>query len=150
MNPGEPMHSSSSKMSADILVIEDNPASMELMQYLLRARGHRVSGASDGEEGVAAARARRPDLVVCDVHLPRLDGYGVVQVLKGERVTASIPIVAVTALAMVGDREKLLTAGFDGYLSKPIEAENFASLLEAFLPVGAPIPAIRRDRASES
>jgi diguanylate cyclase (GGDEF)-like protein/PAS domain S-box-containing protein len=121
-------------VSARILIIEDNPTNMELMVYLLRAFGYTPLAASDGEEGVAAARRERPDLIICDVHLPKLDGYGVVAALKADPVTAAIPALAVTALAMVGDRERLLAAGFDGYIGKPIEPDTFVTQIESFLP----------------
>jgi two-component system cell cycle response regulator len=121
-------------VSADILVVEDNPASLELMTYLLTAFGHRVRSAPDGEAALEAARRRPPDLIVCDVHLPRLDGYELARRLKDDPALRGVPLVAVTALAMVGDREKLLAAGFDSYLAKPIDPETFVNQLERFLP----------------
>lgn len=121
-------------MPTRILVIEDNPANMELMAYLLKAHGYTLLTATDGESGLAAAAKEQPDLVICDVHLPQLDGYGVVRVLKRTAALRGIPAIAVTALAMVGDREKLIEAGFDGYISKPIEPETFVAEIERFLP----------------
>jgi two-component system cell cycle response regulator len=121
-------------MSARILVIEDNPTSMELMVYLLQAFSHRPLLAYDGEEGIKAAHRERPDIIICDVHLPKLDGYGVVRFLKNHPSLQSIPVVAVTALAMVGDREKVLNAGFDSYIGKPIEPQAFVNQIEEFLP----------------
>ena len=109
---------------ARILVIEDNPTNLELMSYLLKAYGHEILTAIDGKEGVEVAHRSRPELIICDVQLPKLDGFGVAARLKSHPALRSIPLVAVTALAMVGDRDKLLTAGFDGYLSKPIQAEH--------------------------
>ena len=122
-------------MSARILIIEDNPANMELMTYLLQAFGHTVLSVYNGEEGVETARRELPDLIICDVHLPKMDGYGVLEQLKHQSGAAlrSIPVIAVTALAMVGDRQKLLAAGFDGYLGKPIEPELFVSQVEKYL-----------------
>lgn len=120
-------------MSARILIIEDNPANMELMRYLLDAFGHTVLSAYNGEEGVEAARIQLPDLILCDVHLPKMDGYGVLQQIKSEPTLQGIPVIAVTALAMVGDRQKLLAAGFDGYLGKPIEPELFVGQCEKYL-----------------
>lgn len=119
---------------ARILIIEDNSASLELMVYLLGAFGHTTVTALDGEDGVRAVYRERPDLVVCDVHLPRLDGTGVARQLKEDGSTRRVPLVAVTALAMVGDRDKLLSAGFDGYIAKPIEPEKFVVQVESFLP----------------
>ncbi|SHN31166.1 PAS domain S-box-containing protein/diguanylate cyclase (GGDEF) domain-containing protein [Duganella sacchari] len=128
-------------MSARILIIEDNATNMELMVYLLRAFGYEPLSASDGEAGVAAARRELPDLIICDVHLPKLDGYGVVAALKADPAVRHIPALAVTALAMVGDREKLLEAGFDGYIGKPIEPDTFVSQIESFLQGAVSTPA---------
>ena len=130
---------------ARILIIEDNPANIELMSFLLSAYGHAPLSAADGPRGVAAARSERPDLIACDVNLPGMDGFAVLAELKGDPALAGVPILAVTALAMTGDREKVLAAGFDGYISKPIEPESFVAELEAFLtptPASAPAPAI--------
>ena len=121
-------------MSARILIIEDNAANMELMRYLLLAFGHSVLAASDGRQGLTAARYAIPDLVICDIHLPKLDGFGVVRKLKADPVTRIVPVIAVTAQAMVGDRDRLLGAGFDGYLCKPLEPECFVAQVDAFLP----------------
>ncbi len=121
-------------MSARILVIEDNSANMELMCYLLHAYGHVVLSASDGLVGCRMARTETPDLIICDVHLPRLDGFGVVTELKRDLCTAMVPAIAVTAQAMVGDRDKLMEAGFDGYICKPIEPEIFVAQVDAYLP----------------
>jgi len=120
-------------MAACILIVEDNPTNLELMTYLLTAYGHRVVTAADGEEGVTAAAEHGPDLIVCDVHMPRLDGYGVARRLKADPELARIPLLAVSALAMVGDREKILATGFDGYIAKPIEPEAFVAEVETFL-----------------
>jgi two-component system cell cycle response regulator len=121
-------------VAARILIIEDNPTNMELMAYLLTAFGHTPLMAFDGESGVRMAREELPDLILCDVHLPKLDGYGVVGALKGDPQVRAIPVLAVTALAMVGDRERLIEAGFNGYIAKPIEPEQFVAQLEPFLP----------------
>ena len=130
---------------ARILVIEDNGPNLELMSYLLGAYGHEVVPARDGEEGLEQARRVRAELIVCDIHLPRMDGYQVAKHLKNDPGTRGVPLIAVTALAMVGDREKVLEAGFDGYLAKPIVPETFVAQLEAFLDDGArhgpPVPA---------
>ncbi|WP_313034266.1 response regulator [Massilia alkalitolerans] len=123
---------------ARILIIEDNPANVELMAFLLTAYGHHAVSAPDGPRGIACARAAPPDLVACDVNLPGMDGFSVLAALKAEPALARAPVLAVTALAMAGDREKVLAAGFDGYISKPIEPESFVAELEAFLPAAAP------------
>jgi len=123
-------------MAARILVIEDNPASLELMRYLLRAFGHAPLLTGDGVEGLEAARRVVPDLILCDVQLPGLDGHEVARQLKADGALRGIPLLAVTAYAMAGDRDKLLSAGFDGYLVKPIVPETFVAEVEAFLPAG--------------
>ena len=122
-------------MGARILVIEDNPTNLDLMGYLLKAFGHTVLTAIDGEEGLEAVRREALDLIICDVQIPKFDGYEVAARLKNHPVFGKIPLIAVTALAMVGDRDKMLTAGFDGYISKPINPETFVREVEAFLCV---------------
>jgi len=118
---------------ARILVIEDNPDNLELMSYLLDAYGHRVLIADDGERGIMTARSEHPDLIVCDIHLPGTDGYAIARALKNDALTREVPIVAVTALAMVGDREKVMAAGFDGYITKPIDPELFVGQIDRLL-----------------
>jgi two-component system, cell cycle response regulator len=130
-------------MSARILVIEDNAANLDLMTYLLQAFGYTPLYARDGEEGIALALRERPDLIICDLQLPRLDGYGVVHRLRQNPALRVALVIAVTAFAMVGDRDKVLSAGFDGYLAKPINPETFVSQIETFLgshlrPAAAP------------
>jgi CheY-like chemotaxis protein len=123
-----------------ILVIEDNPTNLELMAYLLQAFGHTVMTAEDGEEGLEAVRREVPDLIVCDVQIPKYDGYEVAAQLKNHPTFRAIPLIAVTALAMVGDRDKMLAAGFDGYISKPINPETFVHEVEAFLGSTGKLP----------
>src|SRR5207302_11219726 len=125
-------------MAARILIIEDNKANLELAEYLLKASGYTTLTAMDGEEGDRAARKEHPDLIICDLQMPIMDGYEVVKHLKNDPLLRSIPVIAVTALSMPGDRNKVLAAGFDGYLSKPIEPETFVRTVEDFLP-----PALR-------
>jgi CheY-like chemotaxis protein len=117
-----------------ILVIEDNQPNLELMTYLLHAFGHVTTSACDGEAGVAAALATPPDVILCDLALPRLDGYGVARRLKADARLAAVPIIAVTASAMVGDRDKVVAAGFDGYIRKPITPETFVAEVERCVP----------------
>jgi len=120
-------------MSGRIVVVEDNPASLELMGYVLRAFGHVVYLAADGAQGLELVQSVHPDLVVCDIQLPRVDGWEVARRLKANPALNQIPLVAVTALAMVGDRDRVLAAGFDGYISKPIHPEDFVKQVDAFL-----------------
>lgn len=121
-------------MSGRILVIEDNPANLELMRYLLRAFGHTVLTACDGAEGIEMARRELLDLIISDIHLPNVDGYDVARALKKHPGLRQVPLIAVTALAMVGDRERVLAAGFDGYIDKPIVPETFVAQIEYYLP----------------
>jgi CheY-like chemotaxis protein len=118
-----------------ILVIEDNPTNLELMTYLLHAFGHTTISARNGEEGVEAALRTVPDLILCDLGLPSMDGYGVAQRIKAAPSLSAVPVIAVTASAMVGDREQVIAAGFDGYISKPVTPETFVGEVERYLPV---------------
>lgn len=117
---------------ARILIVEDNAANLQLMMYLLKAFGHDASAAPDGISGLLAAENERFDLVLCDVLMPGIDGFEFARRYKQDAHNTA-PLVAVTALAMVGDRERLLSAGFDGYIAKPIEPETFIAQLEPFL-----------------
>jgi CheY-like chemotaxis protein len=104
------------------------------MVYLLQAFGHTPLEALDGETGLELTRRELPDLVLCDIHLPGIDGFGVARQLKGHPALSVIPLVAVTALAMVGDRDRIISAGFNGYIPKPISPETFIGQVEMFLP----------------
>ena len=119
---------------ARILIIEDNAANMQLMAYLLNAFGHTVLEAINGRTGLATALQDRPDMVLCDLQMPGMDGYDVARRFKHDPDLIDVPLVAVTAYAMVGDRDKVLAAGFDGYIPKPINPELFVSEVESFLP----------------
>jgi CheY-like chemotaxis protein len=120
-------------MAARILIIEDNPASLELARYLLATHGYSALTASDGGEGVRIVREENPDLVLCDLQMPVLDGYGVLSEIRNHQALGGIPVVAVTAFSMSGDRSAAFSAGFDGYISKPIDPEHFVAQVEAFL-----------------
>lgn len=123
-------------MATRILVIEDNAASRELACYLLQSAGLDAPEASDGESGLAMARELVPDLVICDLQLPGMDGFAVLQALRSDPATAGIPVVAVTAFSMVGDRDRVLAAGFNGYLAKPVDPRKFTAQITAFLEQG--------------
>lgn len=120
-------------MPARILVIEDNPTNLDLMTYILKSVGHTVLAAITGEDGIRIALSERPDLILCDIQLPDRDGTEVAKVLRLDRSLRGVPFVAVTALAMVGDRERILASGFDGYIAKPIEPEQFIPAFNSFL-----------------
>ncbi len=106
--------------------------------YLLAAYGHEILEAHDGMEGVEKARLEKPDLILLDIHMPRMDGYQAVRLLREDPVCASTPVVAVTALAMVGDRERILASGFSGYIAKPLDPETFPSQIQAYLRAAHP------------
>jgi two-component system cell cycle response regulator len=120
-------------MATRILIIEDNQANLKLMVFLLKSFGYTPLAATDGEEGLEIARREVPDLIICDVQLPKLDGYEVARQLKSHPTLHAIPLIAVTALAMVGDRDRVMAAGFNGYISKPIKPRTFVEEVEAFL-----------------
>jgi two-component system cell cycle response regulator len=105
------------------------------MSYLLNAFGHSTLTAGNGDAGIEMAHRERPDLVLCDIQLPGADGYTVARELKSDAYLSRIPLVAVSALVMVGDREKGLAAGFDGYISKPIDPQNFVGQVDSYLSV---------------
>lgn len=136
-------------MHARVLILEDNPANLELMLYLLGAFGHVAIPARNGREGLRIAAEEKPDLILCDIHLPKMDGYEVVRRLKSDPRCCSIPTIAVTALAMVGDRDRILRAGFDGYLAKPINPETFVQQINESL-VSSPAPLLCRHAAQKS
>ncbi|MBL8470570.1 MAG: response regulator [Rhodocyclaceae bacterium] len=121
-------------MAARILIAEDHPASRELLVYLLEMAGHEVRWVDDGIAAVQAARDYSPDLIVCDVQMPGMDGYGVLRALRDDVRLAAIPVLAVTAYSMPGDRERVIAAGFNAYFAKPIDPETFVADLAAHLP----------------
>ncbi len=125
-------------MSARILLIEDNPQNRYLATFLLEKRGHTVLQAATGFQGLAMAASARPDLILLDIQLPGMDGHSVARALKADPRCSRIPIIAVTSYAMVGDREKCLEAGAEGYLEKPIDAKSFVTQIERYLRPPAP------------
>jgi two-component system, cell cycle response regulator DivK len=109
-------------MASDhILVVEDNQTNMKLVRDVLQARGYRVHEATSGRQAVELATEHGPDLVLMDIQLPDIDGIEALGRLRADDRTASIPVIALTALAMQGDRERFQAAGFDGYVSKPVD-----------------------------
>ena len=121
-------------MSARVLIVEDNQANMDLVTYLLQAFGHQPLCASDGVTGVELALREQPDLILCDLHLPRLDGYGVVARLRADPATRNIPILAASALPVTDGGAALRRAGFSGCLPKSLEPDVLIPTLESFLP----------------
>lgn len=134
---------------ARILVVEDSPDIRVLVRMLLEAAGHQVSTAPDGRAGVDAVRAERPDLVLMDLSLPVLSGWEATKEIKEDPAIAAIPIVAVTAHAMHGDRERALAAGCDGFIPKPIDEETFEALVRSYLrrPVHEEAPTPEHSRS---
>jgi len=118
---------------AKILVVEDNETNQKIIVRRLQKRGYEVVIASDGQEGVDQGRAQAPDLILMDMSLPIIDGWEATRQLKAGAETQRIPIIALTAHAMVGDREKALAAGCDDYDVKPIELERLLGKIEALL-----------------
>jgi two-component system, cell cycle response regulator DivK len=109
---------------AKILVVEDNAANMTLAVFLLESAGHTVLSATDAEAGLMMARSEHPDLVLMDIQLPGMDGLQAIHVLKHDDATRSIPVLALTALAMKGDEERIRAAGSDGYIAKPMSYKD--------------------------
>ena len=107
------------------LIIEDNPDNMELISFILKKGGYEILKAETGEEGVEMTLKELPDFVILDIQLPGIDGYEVLHRIRKSELDGSIPIIAVTSYAMSGDRERLLEAGCNGYIEKPIEPGKF-------------------------
>lgn len=121
-----------------MLIVEDNPANMTLAVFLLESAGHTVLRATNAEAGLLLARERRPALVLMDIQLPGMDGLEATGLLKANPLTLAIPVVALTALAMKGDQDRILAAGCDGYITKPIRYQQFLASVAAHLGDAAP------------
>ena len=120
--------------SALILIVEDNEANQMLASAVLQREGFRVELAGSADDALRTLASSLPDLILMDVQLPGLDGLSLTRRLKGDEKTAGIPVVALTALAMLGDKERTLDAGCAGYISKPINTRTFATEVRKFLP----------------
>ena len=124
-------------MSARILVVEDNDMNMQLVEYLLEEGGYDITKATSGEEALAITSNDEDmasfDLILMDIHLPGMDGLSVVRRMKSNDRTSRIPILALTAHAMRGDKDRFLEAGCDGYISKPIDVKTFINSIEHYL-----------------
>jgi CheY-like chemotaxis protein len=116
-----------------ILIAEDNATNRELFRELLEARGHTVVEACDGREALQMIEQAQPDILLLDIGMPVLDGFAVVRAIRENPRVTALPVLAVTAYAMQGDRERIVSSGFDGYLSKPINAKSLAEELERLL-----------------
>ena len=118
---------------AKVLIVEDNSANMRLAVFLLQSVGHTVLRASDAEAGLTLARDEQPNLILMDIQLPGMDGLEATALLKQGEVTRSIPVIALTALAMKGDEERIRAAGCDGYIAKPMRYQEFLKAIAAQL-----------------
>ena len=134
-----------------VLIAEDSPVNRELLRELLEARGCKVAEACDGVEALEMIRDSPPEVLLLDINMPRLDGFGVLQRLRDNPHAAHLPVIAVTAYAMRGDQEKALHAGFDGYLSKPVNARLLELELARVLgqPFGAAAGVKRSTRSKD-
>ena len=123
---------------AKVLIVEDNPANMTLALVLLESAGHSVITATNAEAGLTLARDEQPQLILMDIQLPGMDGLEATRLLKRDETTRGIPVIALTALAMKGDEERIRAAGCDGYIAKPLAYKDFLAMVSARL--GTPSP----------
>jgi two-component system, cell cycle response regulator DivK len=123
---------------AKILIVEDNPANMTLAIFLLETAGHSVISAIDAEAGLTRARDEQPQLILMDIQLPGMDGLEATRLLKQDDATRDIPVIALTALAMKGDEERIRAAGCDGYIAKPVAYKDFLAVITAHLVTAPP------------
>ncbi len=121
-----------SPLDKTVLVVEDNDLNMRLFHDVLEMRGYNILQAKDGMEGWRIAREQRPDLIIMDIQLPDVSGLEVTKWLKDDETLKSIPVIAITAVAMAGDEEKILEGGCDDYLVKPISISNFLQTVDRF------------------
>lgn len=119
-----------------ILVVEDSEKNMILMRDILEYNGYVVVMAQNGETAIQLAREERPDLILMDIEMAVMDGFTAIKILRSDPELQDMKVVAVTALAMSGDKERVLTAGFDGYLAKPVETRQLAAMIRKYLGVG--------------
>jgi CheY-like chemotaxis protein len=120
-------------MGKVILIVEDDPKSLKLLHDLLQIRGYTTLEATNGKQGVDMARAMMPDLIFMDIKMSVMDGFEAISILKADPVTKNIPIIALTAFAMQGDREKCLEAGCDDYITKPLDTRAFMTKVKEYL-----------------
>jgi two-component system, cell cycle response regulator DivK len=116
-----------------VLVVEDNERNLKLVRDVLQYAGYQVVEATTGEQGVELAKSLLPDLVLMDLQLPGIDGMEALQRIRGSRLTAHVPVVAVTAFAMPDDRDRAMNAGFDGYLEKPLSVRELPDQVRQFI-----------------
>ncbi|MFC2052236.1 response regulator [Chloroflexota bacterium] len=129
-------------MAKTILIVEDDPKNLTLFRDVLQVSGYSTIEATDGKQGVELAKAKKPDLILMDIQMPEMDGLEATQILKADAITSNIPILALTAYAMKGDKERMLEVGCDGYLSKPVDIK------EVLKEVAKYLSGLRKDVAS--
>jgi two-component system cell cycle response regulator DivK len=120
-------------MNKTVLIVEDDPRNMKLIRDLLQRHGYATLEAGNGEEGVNLAIEKRPDLILMDIQMPVMDGLEATRIIKANAMTKDIPIVALTSYAMREDEDRLIQAGCDGYLAKPIDTRKFPKEISAYL-----------------
>ena len=116
-----------------ILVVEDNDLNMKLIRAVLQYGGYEILEARDGESALREAAGAQPDLILMDVQLPKMSGLDVTRQLRSDEATASVPVIAMTAYALRGDKEKIMEAGCDGYVSKPIDTRALPGVIAEYL-----------------
>ena len=116
-----------------VLLVEDNEANRDMLSRRLARRGYEISIATDGRQGIAAAQAEQPDLILMDMNLPEIDGWEATRLLKSQSTTRHIPVIALTAHAMISDRQRALEAGCDDYDTKPVELSRLLSKIAALI-----------------
>ncbi|MEW6068815.1 MAG: response regulator [Nitrospirota bacterium] len=122
-------------MSKKILIVEDNEKNRRLIKDIMTYYGYEIIEAENGEEGIKMAKEHKPDLILMDLQMPVLNGYDAIKILKNDPETKHIKIVAVTSFAMLGDREKILEAGADDYISKPINTRELPKVMERLIGI---------------
>jgi CheY-like chemotaxis protein len=119
--------------SEPVLIIDDNPANLKLVRLLLASQGYEVRSAADAEEALAVLREFKPKLILMDIQLPGMDGLELTRQLKADPAMRGVVIVGLTAYAMKGDQERVLAAGCDGYIAKPIDTRRFPQIVAEYL-----------------
>ncbi len=120
-------------MAKLILIVEDEPRNLTLLRDLLQVSGYNTIEATDGKQGVELARTKKPDLILMDVQMPKMDGLEATRILKADATTSNIPVLALTSYDMKGDKERILEAGCDGYLAKPIDIKELLKIVAEYL-----------------
>ena len=121
-------------MAKVILIVDDEPKNIKLFGDLLQKFGYTIIVATDGKQGVELAKARKPDLILMDIMMPNMDGLEATRILKADATTNSTPVIALTSYAMAGDKERILQAGCDQYITKPVDIKEFLRIVAEYSP----------------